>query len=230
VRGTNSSGSAFDRHVIFDMRVFALRTDGIRLLPPEPKIDETRLDARMNDVHRLIVNEIPRLRRYARSLTRDNSSADDLLQDCLARALGKLHLWQEDTNLQGWLMTILHNQHVNHVRRRVRMGITVDLDTVPYLSCPADQDKGLELRDLECALGQLPEVQRAAINLVGRNGMGYAAASVVLGIPIGTVRSRLSRGRNALRHLLAPEPDGPVGQAAVMARPTIDTLSLAAAN
>ena len=76
----------------------------------------------MPDLHKRIEEEIPRLRRYARALTRDVNAADDLVQDCLTRALGRLHLWQEGTDLRAWLFTILHNQYVNHVRRSAREG------------------------------------------------------------------------------------------------------------
>ena len=73
----------------------------------------------MGEIYRSIEAEIPRLRRYARALARDVATADDLVQDCLARALGKLHLWQEGTDLRAWLFTILHNQYVNQVRRAI---------------------------------------------------------------------------------------------------------------
>jgi hypothetical protein len=87
------------------------------------------------DTYRDIEAEIPRLRRYARALTRDNSAADDLVQDCLTRALGKLHLWQRGTDLRAWLFTILHNQYVNYVRRSVREGAAVGLtDSEPLLT------------------------------------------------------------------------------------------------
>ena len=89
----------------------------------------------MADTHHDIEAEIPRLRRYARALTRDVVSADDLVQDCLTRALGKLHLWQEGSDLRAWLFTILHNQYVNHIRRAVREGAVVALnETEPMLS------------------------------------------------------------------------------------------------
>src|ERR1700719_1795619 len=115
----------------------------------------------MRDTYCEIEAEIPRLRRYARALTRDVVSADDLVQDCLTRALGKLHLWQQGTDLRAWLFTILHNQYVNYVRRAVREGAAVGLsDTEPLLSRPAQQGRRLELRDLERAIAKLPDEQR----------------------------------------------------------------------
>jgi len=155
-----------------------------------------------------LVGHIPDLRRYARSLTGDTWTADDLVQDCLARALGKLHLWQEGTDLRAWLFTILHNQYVNQVRRAVREGAAVGLsETEPMLTRAPHQGKRLELRDLERAIAKLPEEQRAVILLVGLEGMRYEEVAEVLGVPVGTVRSRLSRGREALRRLMGIVPD-----------------------
>jgi RNA polymerase sigma-70 factor (ECF subfamily) len=160
------------------------------------------------DTHHDIEAEIPRLRRYARALTRDVVSADDLVQDCLTRALGKLHLWQEGSDLRAWLFTILHNQYVNHIRRAVREGATVALnETEPMLSRAPQQGKRLELRDLERAIAQLPEEQRSVIWLVGMEGMRYEEVAAVLDVPVGTIRSRLSRGRDALRKLTGAAPD-----------------------
>jgi RNA polymerase sigma-70 factor, ECF subfamily len=160
------------------------------------------------DTYRQIEAEIPRLRRYARALTRDMCAADDLVQDCLTRALGKLHLWQDGTDLRAWLFTILHNQYVNYVRRSVREGASVGLnDSEPLLTRAPQQGHRLELRDLERAIAKLPEEQRSAILLVGLEGMRYEEVATVLGVPVGTIRSRLSRGREALRRLVGIDPD-----------------------
>ena len=162
----------------------------------------------MTEIQKKFEAEIPRLRRYAQALTRDATAADDLVQECLTRALSKLNLWREGTDLRAWLFTILHNQYVNHVRRSVRIGALVEFDEAgPVMSQSARQEKRLELRDLDRALGQLPAEQRTVILLVGLEGMPYAEIGAVLGIPVGTVRSRLSRGRQALRELMGVEPD-----------------------
>jgi RNA polymerase sigma-70 factor (ECF subfamily) len=162
----------------------------------------------VGDTLRDIEAEIPRLRRYARALTRDLTAADDLVQDCLTRALGKLHLWQEGTDLRAWLFTILHNQYVNHVRRSVREGAAVGLnESEPLLTRAPQQGKRLELRDLERAIAKLPEEQRSVILLVGLEGMRYEEVAAVLDVPVGTIRSRLSRGREALRRLMGIVPD-----------------------
>ena len=162
----------------------------------------------MADLYKKIEEEIPRLRRYARALTRDVNAADDLVQDCLARALSKLHLWQADTDLRAWLFTILHNQYVNHVRRAVREGSSVGLsDNEPMLTSAPNAGKRLELRDLERAMAKLPEEQRSVLLLVGLEGMRYEEVASVLDVPVGTIRSRLSRGREMLRQLMGMVPE-----------------------
>src|SRR6202040_2088394 len=172
------------------------------------------------DIYQSIEAEIPRLRRYARALARDVAAADDLVQDCLARALGKLHLWQDGTDLRAWLFTILHNQYVNQVRRAVREGAAVGLsETEPMLTRAPHQGKRLELRDLERAIAKLPEEQRSVILLVGLEGMRYEEVAEVLDVPVGTIRSRLSRGREMLRQLMGMAPERPEpGRAAALRR------------
>jgi RNA polymerase sigma-70 factor, ECF subfamily len=159
----------------------------------------------MNDFAPLLEEQIPRLRRYARALTRDMIRADDLVQSCLVRAIAKQHLWERGTNLRAWLFTILHNQHVNDVRHSVREGNSVELDEAPQLTVPGNAIASLELRDLERAIGKLPSEQRQVILLVGLEGMAYEEVATVLNVPVGTVRSRLSRGRDQLRRLMDVE-------------------------
>ena len=160
----------------------------------------------MNDFHRRLEGEIPRLRRYARALTRNAVRADDLVQDTLARALRKEHLWQPGTDLRAWLFTIMHNQNVNEVRRAMRDYTTVDVENcASVLIAATDPTASRQLSELERALGELPEEQRQVILLVGLEGMSYEDAAAVLTVPIGTIRSRLSRGRDALRKLMGME-------------------------
>ena len=175
----------------------------------------------MANPYRDIEAEIPRLRRFARALTHDVIAADDLVQDCLTRALGKLHLWEEGTDLRAWLFTILHNQHVNHIRRKVREGAAVGLsEREPLLSHPAQQGRRLELRDLERAIAKLPDAQRSVILLVGLEGMRYEEVAVVLKVPVGTIRSRLSRARESLRRLTDGLPEEETGTARLNASPS----------
>ena len=164
----------------------------------------------MTDIHAGIATEIPRLQRYARLLTRDRVAAEDLVQDCLARALSKVHLWERGTDLRAWLFTILHNQYVNFVRRSARECAMLGWsEPEPRLGAGADQIHILELRDLERALAHLPQEQRTILLLVAVEGLRYDEVARVLDVPVGTVRSRLSRGRETLRRHMGIAPAAP---------------------
>ena len=156
----------------------------------------------MSDHDSLLTQQVPRLRRYARALTGDRNAADDLVQDTLERALSRFHLWREGSDLRAWLFTIMHNIYVNQIRSRIRRQHEA-LETEPAAeSVRAPEPDWLELRDLEAALGRLPDEQRAVVLLVGLEELSYAAAAQVIGAPVGTVMSRLARGRERLRTLL----------------------------
>lgn len=154
-----------------------------------------------------VLQHISALRRYARALTGDPSETDDLVQECLSRALGRSHQPGEVRNLRAYLFTILHNAHVDRLaeRQRWRSG-TSDTMRDTLLAQPAPQDGRLALLDLAAALRQLPEEQRQAVLLVGYEGLAYKEAATVMNVPIGTVMSRLSRGREALRHMMTGAP------------------------
>ena len=157
----------------------------------------------MPEFYGLIEREIPRLRRYARALTRASDQADDLVQDTLVRAIAKADLWQPGTDIRAWLFTIMHNQYVNMVRRGMREAATVDIEQMSSsLIATTDPTSSCQLRELDGALARLPEEQRVVILLVGLEGMPYDRAAQILDVPIGTVRSRLSRGREKLRELM----------------------------
>ena len=158
----------------------------------------------MNDGQR-IVELIPRLRRYARALTADRARADDLVQDTLERAWNKFHLWRPGSDLRAWLFTVMHNVHVNQVRSRAS-GATVSLDeeTIDPPVRPTQTDM-LEVRDIDAALRRLPLEQREVLLLVALERMSYDEAARTLAIPIGTVMSRLARGRERLRGFLSGE-------------------------
>jgi len=151
--------------------------------------------------HEAIVAEIPRLRRYARALTGDAVRADDLVQDTLERALGKWSLWRPG-KLGGWLFSIMHNIFVSQMRRPRPIDFPGD-EVLPDLPMRAPQGDALELRDLANGLAQLPVEQREVLLLVGLENLSYEDTAKALGIPVGTVMSRLSRGRERLRVLLA---------------------------
>jgi RNA polymerase sigma-70 factor (ECF subfamily) len=171
----------------------------------------------VSEFHRLIEQQIPRLRRYARALTRNRERADDLVQDTLSRALAKEQFWQPGTNLRAWLFTIMHNQNVNNVRLAVRESRMVDIEQLsPTLPATTDPTASRQMFELERALAQLAREQRQVILLVGLEGMSYEDAAGILSVPVGTVRSRLSRGRDILRKLLD------------MGRPSVAALAQAA--
>ena len=162
-----------------------------------------RYGSAMSDVHRLIVDQIPHLRRYARALVGNKAQADDLVQDCLERAWSRMHLWTVGTNIRAWLFTILHNLHLNAARHRRAMPGIVPLEAAG-LEPPVrpTQEDDLEALSVWQAFCSLPEPQRAAILLVTLEEMSYEEAAAVLGIPIGTLMSRIHRGREKLRRLI----------------------------
>ena len=147
-----------------------------------------------------IAAHIPRLRRYARALAGDSHRADDLVQDTLERALTKFHLWRHGSDLRAWMFTIMHNVFINQLKARRELALD---DAVEDGLQSAPQSDPLELRDLESALRRLPVEQREVLLLVGLEQLSYAEASQALGVPVGTVMSRLSRGRERLRALMS---------------------------
>jgi RNA polymerase sigma-70 factor (ECF subfamily) len=156
------------------------------------------------DERQAIVDLIPRLRRYARALVGDRSAADDLVQDTLERAWAKFHLYRAGTDLRAWLFTVMHNVHVNRVRAlRPTDALT---DELPEAAQRAAQGDSLMVRDLDRALARLPDEQRAVLLLVALEDMSYEDAARALGIPIGTVMSRLSRARERLRAMMLELP------------------------
>lgn len=147
-----------------------------------------------------MVDLIPRLRRYARALVGERSAADDLVQDTLERAWSKLHLYRHGTDLRAWLFTVMHNVHVNRVRA-ARPTEPLE-DEMPELAQRATQGDGLLVRDLERGIAALPLAQREVLLLVALEDLSYDQTARALGIPIGTVMSRLARAREKLRSML----------------------------
>jgi len=155
---------------------------------------------------------LPRLRRYARALTGNRDDADDLVQDTLERAWRKSDLWHGVDDMRAWLFAIMHNLYVQE-RRRPRLNL-VQWEAPPGASVAPAHDTRLTVRDLQAALAQLPREQRAIVLLVALEDVAYADAARLLGVPIGTVMSRLSRGRERLR-MLMQEPAATVRLKAV---------------
>jgi RNA polymerase sigma-70 factor, ECF subfamily len=170
----------------------------------------------VDNFSQMLEQQIPRLRRYAFALHRsDKGRADDLVQETLVRAIAKQHLWKPGTNLPGWLSTLMHHQNVNDARRSAtREGLCYPLEGFhDTLASTDDTSASLRLRDLERALAKLPHERREILLLVGLEGMSYQAAAKLLGIPIGTVRSRIARGRGMLREILGTgDQTAPTGQ------------------
>jgi RNA polymerase sigma-70 factor, ECF subfamily len=150
---------------------------------------------------------IPALRRYARFLVRDVHGADDLVQDCLERAIRHLDQFQEGTDLRAWSLTIMRNCFFDG-KRRDRRRTEVALDDLPYEAAPAParQEASILLQELGGAFLSLPDPQKLAMICVIFEGLPYDEAAEVLGVSIGTVKSRVSRGREALRQATAAEP------------------------
>lgn len=144
---------------------------------------------------------LPRLRRYARALVNNRDDADDLVQDTLERAVARSGLWGGVADMRAWLFSIMHNLHVDGVRRPRLPTVTMDEDT-PEVPVAATQGERLAVLDLQAALDLLPIEQKEVLLLVALEDMAYADAAQALGIPIGTVMSRLSRGRERLRGLM----------------------------
>lgn len=152
----------------------------------------------MQDERDRLIACIPRLRRYARALLGDRTGADDLVQDTMERGWKKLSSWQRGSDMRAWLFGIMHNLHIDQVRRP-RIATEVLDDDTPIPALKATQDDGLELRDLATALHTLPVEQREILLLVALEEMTYDEVAAALGLPIGTVMSRLSRARQKLR-------------------------------
>jgi RNA polymerase sigma factor (sigma-70 family) len=149
-----------------------------------------------------VIAQLPALRRYARALTRDETQAEDLVHDALARAYERRSTFRPGANLRNWLLSILHNTFIDTRRRRqaeLRRG--AEVARLAEMTLPAEQESRLHLQQIGRAFLALPDEQRAVLHLVAIEGLAYQEAANALNIPIGTLMSRLSRGRAALRAL-----------------------------
>ena len=157
----------------------------------------------MSEKVEAVLREVPRLRRYAVALLSDRSRADDLVLYTLERALSRLNLWQSGTDMRRWLFTIMHNLHVNAVRRSIRRGTETNIDDVEdrLVQAPSQTDSVM-VRDLTVAMRELPSEQVEVLVLVALEGLAYREVAQILDIPLGTVMSRLSRARQSLRRMI----------------------------
>ena len=157
----------------------------------------------IDTIDTLVLEQIPRLRRYARDLTGDRERADDLVQDCLERAWARIGQWQPGTNMRTWLFTIMHNLYANQARRYNRGPTFIPFDDDEHATLVASESMtAKDIKDIDDALAALPPQQRAVIQLVCIEEMKYEDVAKILSIPVGTVMSRLSRAREQLRFWL----------------------------
>ncbi|HEY8606047.1 MAG TPA: sigma-70 family RNA polymerase sigma factor [Noviherbaspirillum sp.] len=149
-----------------------------------------------------IVQHLPRLRRYARALTGDSAACEDLVQDTVERALARAELFRPGSRLDAWLLSVMHNLFVSQMRRDALLPQADDDSTAAETPVRGTESDGLEVRDLDRALAQLPPWQREVLLLISLEEFSYEEAAHILGVPVGTVMSRLARGRERLRAIL----------------------------
>jgi RNA polymerase sigma-70 factor, ECF subfamily len=155
----------------------------------------------VSDFHEQLKAILPRLRIYALSLTRDRDAADDLVQDTVLKALKGRHSFQLGTNLAAWLFRIQRNEFITGIRKQ-RPTVPVDTEIAERLSHPAHQESGLVMREFVSAFGKLVATQREALLLAVIEGLPYEEIAEHTGVSVGTVKSRISRGRDTLERLL----------------------------
>lgn len=164
-----------------------------------------------NGLHDQIVEVIPNLRAFSRSLVSNPSQADDLVQGALARALSNLDKFEEGTNLRAWMFTILRNLYYSELRKRKREVEDADGGYAETLSTQPNQIAAMELRDFRTALAQLPDEQREALILIGASGFSYEDAAEICECAVGTMKSRVNRARARLSDLLQMNSGDEIG-------------------
>lgn len=153
-----------------------------------------------------IIAQIPHLRRFARALTGERAAADDLVQDTIERALNKRRLFRPRGSLRAWLFTVMRNVYRNQLSRSGHPAKGVALEESRHLmAVPPSQEDRLRTSDMERALARLPSEQKEVVLLVGLEQLSYKDVSTVVGVPVGTVMSRLHRGRERLRALTSAD-------------------------
>jgi len=168
----------------------------------DAEMDAVDSGACEHNVTEEMVQLVPQLHTFARSLCRDGVRADDLVQEALLRAIDNIERFKPGTNLKAWLFTIVRNEHYSQLRRRKFEAHDVSSDLLPEPSVPPDHDGELELRDLNRALAVLSPGQRAALILVSASGFSYEEAAAICGCAVGTIKSRVARARTALLAML----------------------------
>jgi RNA polymerase sigma-70 factor (ECF subfamily) len=178
----------------------------------------TREGAADDAVRKELIALLPELRGFARFLVRQRAEADDLVQEAVTRAVAALAQFQPGTNLRGWLFTILRNAHYEQLRRRRSERRALEESMPPETGGRPTQYEQAELADLERLLWQMPPLLREALVLVGARGLGYDEAALVCGVPVGTMKARVSRARAHLALALEGQTE-PAPRAAALVRP-----------
>lgn len=148
---------------------------------------------------------LPRLRRFARTLARNDDDADDLVQIALERALVRHEQWNPESRLDSWMFGIIRNAWIDEIRVRQRRGQHIDLDEISE-TIGERKSAEIDMMSVQEAMARLPEEQRTAVTLVLVEGLSYKEAAAAMQVPIGTLTSRLARGREALQLLLSQDP------------------------
>jgi RNA polymerase sigma-70 factor (ECF subfamily) len=166
--------------------------------------DNTAHSKDKDAVTSIMVGQIPYLRRYARALTQNVSDADDLVQNCLVRAIAKMDRFEAGTNLRAWLLAIMHNIFIDSFRKKRRAReVCETTETIQKgLFTPANQFRRVQVTDVETALAKLPAAQRSTLLLIALENLTYEEVARITEVPVGTVRSRLSRARHALINMV----------------------------
>lgn len=182
-----------------DNRDDGVATDGRPVIAPDaddrPQLSDSEFKKQLTVI-------VPHLRAFARSLSGNRDLADDLVQETMLKAWAARSRFQAGTNMRAWTFIILRNHYLSQVRRNRFRGEWDDLTADRILAAPASQDRHIDLTDLQRALQELPQPQREALILVGAGGFAYEEAAEICGVAVGTIKSRVARGRTALESIL----------------------------
>ena len=191
---------------------------------PDPSPDQTRnLDAK--SLEREVLSFLPALRAFARSLTRNRTEADDLVQETLLKALSNIDKFDPGTNLRAWLFTILRNTYYTEIRKRRRESDGLAQLSQQDTNVGPSQEWSVTLSSLKDALSHLPDDQREALVLVGAAGLSYEEAAEVCGCALGTIKSRVNRARAKLLTLMGADGSADVVEADAVALSTTTSTS-----
>lgn len=167
---------------------------------------------------------IPHLRAFGRSLSGSRDLADDLVQETLLKAWAARLRFQAGTNMRAWTFIILRNLYLSQMRRSRFKGEWDDLVAERLLAAPASQDRHVELGDMQRALLHLPQSQREALILVGAGGFAYEEAAEICGVAVGTIKSRVARGRTALEAIMSGNELSARADQAPQEKSALDTI------